>query len=69
MINSSQRKYMSKSEIERHNKYILGLKELINNSMYETSERNTKLDKKPNIAKYHYFISKVKIANKVYKIV
>lgn len=69
IINSSKRTIISKSTMHRHNKYIMGLEELINNSIYETSERNTKPDKKPDIAKYHYFISKVKIANKEYKIV
>jgi len=47
VINSSQRKNMSKSEIERHNKYIFGLEELVNNSIYLNSEYNRKPLKKP----------------------
>ena len=69
IIKSSRRQYMNEEDVKRHNLYIKDLEELINNSIYETSERNTKPDKKPDIAKYHYFISKVKIANKEYKIV
>ena len=69
IIKSSRRQYMNEDDVKRHNVYIKDLEELINNSMYETSERNTKPDKKPDIAKYHYFISKIKIVNKEYKIV
>jgi len=69
VINSSQRKNMSKSEIERHNKYIFGLEELVNNSIYLNSEYNRKPLKKPSIKKYHYFESRIKIAIKEYKII
>ena len=69
IIKSSRRQYMNEDDVKRHNVYIRDLEELINNSMYETSKMNIKSDKKPDIAKYHYFISKVKIVNKEYKIV
>ena len=69
IVKSSRRECMNKEEINRHNEYILGLKELIKNSKYETFKKNTKPDKKPNIAKYHYFISRIKIGLREYKIV
>lgn len=69
IIKSSRRQCMNEEDVKRHNLYIKDLEELINNSTYESSENNTKPDKKPDIAKYHYFISKVKIVNKEYKIV
>jgi len=69
IINSSQRKHMSKAEIERHNKYIFGLEELINYSKYLNSEFNRKPLSKPNIEKYHYFESLIKIGSKEYRII
>ena len=69
LVNSSRRKTMNKADIKRHNKYIMGLEELINNSKYKNSSPNTKLKEKPNIEKYHYFISNIKIGNKEYKII
>ncbi|MBQ3834285.1 MAG: hypothetical protein II816_02045 [Elusimicrobia bacterium] len=69
IVNSSKRRIMSRVEVQRHNKYIMSLDELVNNSLYLNSETNRKIDKKPDIEKYHYFESKVKIGLKEYKII
>lgn len=69
LLNSSKRATMSKSDIKRHNKYIMGLEELIGNSQYKNSAPNTKPEDKKNIEKYHYFISNIKIGKQEYKII
>ncbi len=69
IINSSKRRIMNKLEIQRHNKYVMGLAELIHNSIYLNSELNRKFNKKPNIEKYHYFESRIKILTTEYKII
>ncbi len=69
LINTGNYKKLSRAERERHNKYITGITELINNSKYSHSAKNNKTGKKPNVEKYHYFTANVKIGDKVYKIV
>ena len=51
---------------KRHNKYVAGIKELINNSQYSHSADNDKPKEKPNVEKYHYFDVNVKIGDKSY---
>lgn len=67
---SSQYGKMNKSKRNRHNKYVMSLENIINNSKYTNNpKQNTKLDKKPNIDTYHYFETKVKIGDKKYKVI
>lgn len=60
---------MSRQEKIRHNKYVMAFEKIVNNSEYSHTRRNTKMDKKPNVSKYHYFTSRVKIGDKIYDIV
>lgn len=54
------------SSQKRHNKYVSGIKELINNSLYSHSDKNNKLKDKPNVLNYHYFDVNVRIGDKTY---
>jgi len=69
IVKSSKRKSMNKSDVKRHNKYIIGLEELINNSKYQSSQLNKKKNDKPEIIKYHYFITNLKIGINKYRII
>ncbi len=60
---------LSKQEKKRHNKYIMSLEKLLANAEYAGEKENTKKDKKPNIEKYHYFKTDVKIGNKTYQLI
>ena len=53
----------------RHNKYIMSLEKLLANAEYVGAKENTKKDKKPNVEKYHYFKTNVKIGDKIYEII
>jgi hypothetical protein len=66
---SSKYGKMNKSKRNRHNKYVMSLENLINNSKYTHLKDNTKPLKKPNIDKYHYFETNVKIGDKKYKVI
>lgn len=66
---SSKYGQMNKSKRNRHNKYVMSLENLINNSKYTHLKDNTKPLKKPNIDKYHYFETNVKIGDKKYKVI
>ena len=67
---SSKAKSMNKAQKGRHNKYIMSLESLINNSKYTNKPKtNLKPDKKPNIDTYHYFETDVKIGDKKYKVI
>ncbi len=68
IIKSSNFKNMNKAERKRHNKYIMSLEKLLANAEYAGEKENTKKDKKPNIEKYHYFKTNVKIGDKTYQI-
>lgn len=67
--NDGNYKKLDKKENIRHNKYIMSLQKLLSNAEYAGEKENTKKDKKPNVAKYHYFKTNVKIGNKIYEIV
>ena len=69
IVKSSQYGKMNKSKVNRHNKYIASIEDLINNSTYSSSKSNTKIAKKPNVDTYHYFETNVKIGNKQYKVI
>ena len=60
---------MNKAEKKRHNKYIMSLEKLLANAEYAGEKENTKKDKKPNVEKYHYFKTDVKIGNKIYQLI
>ena len=60
---------MNRQERERHNQYVMGLEELLNNSEYIGEKENTKEDKKDNIKKYHYFKTITKIGQNNYEII
>lgn len=57
---------LQNSAKKRHNKYVAGIKELINNSNYNHSSKNDKSKEKPNILNYHYFDVNIKIGDKTY---
>ena len=67
--NSSQFEYMNKSQIRRHNKYILAVETLLANAIYIGEKENDKKKEKPNIYKYHYFKTKVKMNDNIYEII
>lgn len=69
ILNRGNYKKLNKSQTERHNKYIMSLEKLLNNAQYVGEKENTKKDKKPNIQKYHYFKTNVKIRGKAYEII
>ncbi len=60
---------MSRNEKSRHNKYVMAFEKIINNATYSHERKNIKLELKPNVEKYHYFTSRVKIGNNVYDVV
>lgn len=47
----------------------MSLEKLLANAEYSDEKENTKKSKKPNIAKYHYFTTNVKVGDKIYKVV
>lgn len=69
IIKSSDFSKMNKSQKNRHNKYIMSLEKLLANAEYAGEKENTKKDKKPNVEKYHYFKTDVKIGNKIYQLI
>lgn len=66
---SSKVDEMNAAQKRRHNKYAMSIKELINNSNYINTKDNSKPEEKPNIDKYHYFETLVRIGDKEYKVV
>ena len=69
IIKSSNFKNMNKAERKRHDKYVMSLEKLLANAEYAGEKENTKKDKKPNVEKYHYFKTDVKIGNKGYQLI
>lgn len=69
IIKSSNFKNMNKAERKRHDKYVMSLEKLLANAEYAGEKENTKKDKKPNVEKYHYFKTDVKIGNKIYQLI
>lgn len=47
----------------------MSLEKLLANAEYTGEKENTKKDKKPNVEKYHYFKTDVKIGNKIYQLI
>ena len=66
---SSKADEMNPAQKRRHNKYVMSIKDLINNSNYTYTNDNSKPDEKPNIDKYHYFETIVKIGENQYKVI
>lgn len=69
ILNAGNYKKLEKMGRKRHNKYIMSLEKLLANAEYAGEKENTKKDKKPNIEKYHYFKTDVKIGNKTYQLI
>lgn len=59
---------LQNSARKRHNKYVAGIKELINNSNYSHTSKNDKPKEKPNILNYHYFDVNIRIGDKTYPV-
>ena len=66
IIYSDRALTMSTAEKKRHNKYVMAFEQIVNNSEYLFSEKNKKLEKKPDVQNYHYFKTEVKIGKKNY---
>ena len=71
IVYSDKWEKMSSAQKERHSKFVIALKEILENSIYLDWAPNKKTDKpqKKNVKKYHYFGSTVKIGNKIYDII
>ena len=69
ILNAGNYKKLEKMGRKRHNKYIMSLEKLLANAEYAGEKDNTKKDKKPNVEKYHYFKTDVKIGNKTYQLI
>ena len=69
ILNAGNYKNLEKMGRKRHNKYIMSLEKLVANAEYAGEKENTKKDKKPNVEKYHYFKTDVKIGNKIYQLI
>lgn len=69
ILNAGNYKKLEKMGRKRHNKYIMSLEKLLANAEYTGEKENTKKDKKPNVEKYHYFKTDVKIGNKTYQLI
>jgi len=69
IVYSSKADEMNAAQKRRHNKYMMSIKDLINNSNYTYAKDNSKPDEKPNIDKYHYFETIVKIGDKKYRVI
>ena len=69
ILNAGNYKKLNISQKNRHNKYIMSLEKLLANAEYAGEKDNTKKDKKPNVEKYHYFKTDVKIGNKTYQLI
>ncbi len=69
ILNAGNYKKLNISQKNRHNKYIMSLEKLLANAEYTGEKDNTKKDKKPNVEKYHYFKTDVKIGNKTYQLI
>lgn len=68
LIYSSKVNDMSSAEKRRHNQYVMTLEDILSKATYTGSETNKKIDKKPNIEKYHYFTTLVKFGDTKYKL-
>ena len=68
ILNAGNYKKLNITQKNRHRKYIMSLEKLLANAEYAGEKENTKKDKKPNVEKYHYFKTNVKIGDKTFQI-
>lgn len=68
ILNAGNYKKLNVTQKNRHRKYIMSLEKLLANAEYVGEKENTKKDKKPNVKKYHYFKTNVKIGDKTFQI-
>lgn len=68
ILNAGNYKKLNVTQKNRHKKYIMSLEKLLANAEYVGEKENTKKDKKPNVEKYHYFKTDVKISDKTFQI-
>lgn len=68
IVNSSFFEKMNPGKKKRHRAYLAGIERVITNAIYVGNEPNHKPDKKPNVARYHYFEVNVKIGNGVWRV-
>lgn len=68
ILNAGNYKKLNVTQKNRHKKYIMSLEKLLANAEYVGEKENTKKDKKPNVKKYHYFKTNVKIGDKTFQI-
>lgn len=68
ILNAGNYKKLNITQKNRHRKYIMSLEKLLANAEYVGEKENTKKDKKPNVEKYHYFKTNVKIGDKTFQI-
>lgn len=68
ILNAGNYKKLNITQKNRHKKYIMSLEKLLANAEYAGEKENTKKDKKPNVEKYHYFKTNVKIGDKTFQI-
>nr|DAN07825.1 MAG TPA: crystallin beta/gamma motif-containing protein [Caudoviricetes sp.] len=68
ILNAGNYKKLNITQKNRHKKYIMSLEKLLANAEYVGEKENTKKDKKPNVEKYHYFKTNVKIGDKTFQI-
>lgn len=60
---------MSAKEKAIHRKYVMAFEKLINNAKYIDYATNKKPEEKPNVEKYHYFLTKVVVGGKRYDVI
>ena len=63
IIDSSAYHNTKGNKKKRHNAYVFGIEQLIENAEYTGSADNRKTEKKPNVERYHYFEVPVRIGN------
>lgn len=68
LLNKGNFLKLNKPADNRHKKYVMSLEKLLANAEYAGEKENTKKDKKPNVKKYHYFKTNVKIGDKTFQI-
>lgn len=69
ILNRGNYKGLDRKGKNRHKKYIMSLEKLLSHAEYAGEKENTKKDKKPNVEKYHYFKTNIKIGDKIYEII
>lgn len=69
ILNRGNYKGLDRKGKNRHKKYIMSLEKLLSHAEYAGEKENTKKYKKPNVEKYHYFKTNIKIGDKIYEII